>query len=328
MTSPSSPCAASRPSTARSRRLRGIDLDVNRGRDRHPHRLQRRRQVDPDDDHLRHAARPHRPDRCSTAPISPQLPTHRDRPARHCPVAGRAAHLPAHDRAGESADGRRRSPIPSISTRTCSASSRSSPFSRSARRQRGGTLSGGEQQMLAIARALDGAPAASLARRALARPRAAHRASRSSRSSASSMPAQGMTVFLVEQNAFHALKLAHRAYVMVNGRITMIGHRPRASGQPGNPRRLSRRRQRTEERTMSLFVEDNVPGSSSIMTVVIGGGAAFLAGRALASQMAAALDAGRSIWSRSAWRCAFSTIALFNGELLSAALFHHRHRWS
>jgi branched-chain amino acid transport system ATP-binding protein len=32
-----------------------------------------------------------------------------------------------------------------------------------------------------------------------------------------------MTVFLVEQNAFHALKLAHRAYVMVNGLITMSG---------------------------------------------------------------------------------------------------------
>jgi branched-chain amino acid transport system ATP-binding protein len=33
----------------------------------------------------------------------------------------------------------------------------------------------------------------------------------------------GLTVFLVEQNAFHALKLAHRAYVMVNGRITLSG---------------------------------------------------------------------------------------------------------
>ncbi len=30
-----------------------------------------------------------------------------------------------------------------------------------------------------------------------------------------------LTVFLVEQNAFHALKLAHRGYVMVNGNITM-----------------------------------------------------------------------------------------------------------
>ncbi len=33
----------------------------------------------------------------------------------------------------------------------------------------------------------------------------------------------GLTVFLVEQNAFHALKLAHRGYVMVNGAITMTG---------------------------------------------------------------------------------------------------------
>ncbi len=34
---------------------------------------------------------------------------------------------------------------------------------------------------------------------------------------------EGLTVFLVEQNAYHALKLAHRGYVMVNGEITMTG---------------------------------------------------------------------------------------------------------
>jgi branched-chain amino acid transport system ATP-binding protein len=34
---------------------------------------------------------------------------------------------------------------------------------------------------------------------------------------------QNVTVFLVEQNAYHALKLAHRAYVMVTGRISMSG---------------------------------------------------------------------------------------------------------
>jgi branched-chain amino acid transport system ATP-binding protein len=34
---------------------------------------------------------------------------------------------------------------------------------------------------------------------------------------------EGITVFLVEQNAFHALKLAHHAYVMVNGNIAMSG---------------------------------------------------------------------------------------------------------
>ena len=33
----------------------------------------------------------------------------------------------------------------------------------------------------------------------------------------------GLTVFLVEQNAYHALKLAHRGYVMVNGTITLSG---------------------------------------------------------------------------------------------------------
>jgi branched-chain amino acid transport system ATP-binding protein len=32
-----------------------------------------------------------------------------------------------------------------------------------------------------------------------------------------------VTIFLVEQNAFHALKLAHRGYVMTNGRITING---------------------------------------------------------------------------------------------------------
>jgi branched-chain amino acid transport system ATP-binding protein len=34
---------------------------------------------------------------------------------------------------------------------------------------------------------------------------------------------EGLTVFLVEQNAFHALRLAHQAYVMVNGAITLSG---------------------------------------------------------------------------------------------------------
>jgi branched-chain amino acid transport system ATP-binding protein len=34
---------------------------------------------------------------------------------------------------------------------------------------------------------------------------------------------EGLTVFLVEQNAYHALKLAHRGYVMVNGLITLSG---------------------------------------------------------------------------------------------------------
>ena len=88
--------------------------------------------------------------------------------------------------------------------------------------QRGGTLSGGEQQMLAIARALMSRPrlllldepslglAPLIARQIFEVIRALN-------------AQEKLTVFLVEQNAFHALKLAHRGYVMVNGQITLTG---------------------------------------------------------------------------------------------------------
>ena len=52
----------------------------------------------------------------------------------------------------------------------------------------------------------------------------------------------GLTVLIVEQNANHALKLAHRGYVMVNGLITLAGTGKRIAAAPGNPRRLSGRR--------------------------------------------------------------------------------------
>jgi branched-chain amino acid transport system ATP-binding protein len=88
--------------------------------------------------------------------------------------------------------------------------------------QRGGTLSGGEQQMLAIARALMSRPKLllldepSLGLAPLIVKQIFGAIQELNRK-------EGLSVFLVEQNAFHALKLAHRGYVMVNGVITMSG---------------------------------------------------------------------------------------------------------
>ena len=88
--------------------------------------------------------------------------------------------------------------------------------------QRGGTLSGGEQQMLAIGRALMSSPrllmldepslglAPLITRQIFDAIRELNRR-------------DGLTVLIVEQNANHALRLAHRGYVMVNGVITLSG---------------------------------------------------------------------------------------------------------
>jgi branched-chain amino acid transport system ATP-binding protein len=96
------------------------------------------------------------------------------------------------------------------------------PILRQRQGQRGGTLSGGEQQMLAIARALMSRPrlllldepslglAPMIVKQIFKVIRDLNRN-------------EGLTVFLVEQNAFHALRLADRGYVMVNGNITMSG---------------------------------------------------------------------------------------------------------
>jgi len=88
--------------------------------------------------------------------------------------------------------------------------------------QRGGTLSGGEQQMLAIGRALMSRPRLLL----LDEPSLglAPLLVKQIFDAIRELNArEKLTVFLVEQNAFHALKVAHRGYVMVNGSIVMSG---------------------------------------------------------------------------------------------------------
>ena len=88
--------------------------------------------------------------------------------------------------------------------------------------QRAGTLSGGEQQMLAIARALMGRPrllmldepslglAPIYIRRVFEIIRELNRD-------------HGMTILLVEQNAHHALRVAHRGYVLQHGEVVLSG---------------------------------------------------------------------------------------------------------
>jgi branched-chain amino acid transport system ATP-binding protein len=98
------------------------------------------------------------------------------------------------------------------------------PILRAKRREPAGTLSGGQQQMLAITRALMSKPRLLLLDEpsmGLA-PLLVAEIFRS----VQKLKAEGVTIFLVEQNAQVALKIADRAYVMETGRTVLEGTGP------------------------------------------------------------------------------------------------------
>lgn len=98
------------------------------------------------------------------------------------------------------------------------------------RAQQGGTLSGGEQQMLALGRALVGGPKLLL----LDEPSMglAPLIVKQVMDIIREVNAQGTTILLVEQNARAALKIADRAYVLESGRVTMEGPAAELAADP------------------------------------------------------------------------------------------------
>ena len=274
---------------------------MQRGRDRHADRRQRRRQVDPDDDDLRQSARPQGHHHLSTGRDITRMPTHE------------IARLGSRSRP----EGRRIFP-----RMTVLENLQMGAVDRRLRAFRRGSGAG-----LHAVPAPQGAPAAArrhlvrrraadagdrpradepaeapAAGRAVARPGASDRQADLRRSSATSTRQDGMTVFLVEQNAYHALKLAHRGYVMVTGNITMSGtgkellEDPR-SGPPISKAGTTDAGHPLRRASVWLFI---------LVTVLMGGWAAWMTGRACASR-GDPLDRARAIWSSWPERCASST---------------------
>ena len=141
--------------------------------------------------------------------------------SRHRPGRRRAAGFPDADGRGESRHRRHAAARPRRARKNNERVLALFPVLAERARQAAGTLSGGEQQMLAIGRCLMGAPdlimfdepSLGLA------PAIIHDVLNTIRE----LNRDGLTCVLVEQNVAQSLKLASRAYVLENGRVTLSG---------------------------------------------------------------------------------------------------------
>ena len=199
--------------------LKGISVTVDAGRDRHPDRRQRRRQDDDPQDHLRPAAGLGRAASCSRARTSPGCPGTERVELGLCQAPEGRGIFPGMtvvenlEMGAYARRGNQRAATKTDFDRVFGL------FPRLAerRKQAGGTLSGGEQQMLAIGRALMARPEVLL----LDEPSMGLAPILVSQifSIITEINGQGTTILLVEQNAAQALSLAHRAYVLETGKV-------------------------------------------------------------------------------------------------------------